>query len=59
VARKPVVVADSSGEESLVIHSAGLLARTFDHCAIDGTYAARFLNRVAEILNTREWDSEF
>lgn len=55
VARKPVVVNASDGGESIAIHSVGMLALTFDHRAIDGAYAARFLLRVAEILNTRNW----
>ena len=55
VARKPVVVHDASGGESIAIHSVGLLAITFDHRVIDGAYAARFLRRVDEILNTRDW----
>jgi pyruvate dehydrogenase E2 component (dihydrolipoamide acetyltransferase) len=33
----------------------GNLALTFDHRAIDGAYAARFLARMAEILNARDW----
>jgi len=58
VARKPVVVTKSSGEESIAIHSVGNLALTFDHRVIDGAYAARFLARLAEILQTRDWASE-
>lgn len=57
VSRKPVVV-EVGGAETIVIHSVGLLALTFDHRAVDGAYAARFLNRVDEILNTREWAAE-
>jgi 2-oxoglutarate dehydrogenase E2 component (dihydrolipoamide succinyltransferase) len=55
VKRKPVVVATPYGGESIAIHSVGNLALTFDHRAIDGAYAARFLGRMAEILNTRDW----
>lgn len=51
IARKPVVVTSSSGEESVAIHSVGLLALTFDHRAIDGATAARFLADVAATLN--------
>jgi 2-oxoglutarate dehydrogenase E2 component (dihydrolipoamide succinyltransferase) len=36
----------------------GLLALTFDHRAVDGAYAARFLRRMGEILTTRDWDSD-
>jgi pyruvate dehydrogenase E2 component (dihydrolipoamide acetyltransferase) len=59
VTRKPVVVTAADGSESIAIHSMGLLALTFDHRAIDGAYAARYLQRVAEILNTRDWGGEF
>lgn len=55
VTRRPVVVTSADGEESITIHSMGMLALTFDHRAVDGAYAARFLSRMAEILNTRDW----
>jgi len=51
IARKPVVVTSAAGEESLAIHSVGLLALTFDHRAIDGATAARFLAHIAATLN--------
>ena len=57
VSRKPVVVG-LEGDEAIAIHSVGLLALTFDHRAVDGAYAARFLSRVDEILNTRDWATE-
>ena len=58
VSRKPVVVTGADGEELIAIHSIGLVALTFDHRVIDGAYAARFLARLAEILETRDWASE-
>jgi 2-oxoglutarate dehydrogenase E2 component (dihydrolipoamide succinyltransferase) len=57
VTRKPVVVQSAAGDELIAIHSVGLLALTFDHRAMDGAYAARFLARVSEILNSLEWAS--
>ena len=57
VSRKPVVVPSPDGGESIAIHSVGLLALTFDHRAIDGAYAARFLLRMSEILANRDWTS--
>ena len=51
VARKPVVVELPEGTEAIVIHSVGLAAMSFDHRAVDGAYVARFLARLAEILN--------
>jgi pyruvate dehydrogenase E2 component (dihydrolipoamide acetyltransferase) len=55
VRRRPVVVSDAEGEESIAIHSTGLLALTFDHRAVDGAYAARYLQRVAELLSEHDW----
>jgi pyruvate dehydrogenase E2 component (dihydrolipoamide acetyltransferase) len=58
VARKPVVVELPDGTESIAIHSVGLAAMTFDHRAVDGAYVARFLARVSEIMNERDWAGE-
>jgi 2-oxoglutarate dehydrogenase E2 component (dihydrolipoamide succinyltransferase) len=57
VTRKPVVV-EADGEEMVAIHSMGHLALTFDHRAVDGAYAARFLTRIAAILTGRDWAAE-
>ena len=58
VKRKPVVVEDEYGNESIAIHSVGVLAMAWDHRAVDGAYAAAFLARVRDILETRDWTSE-
>mgnify|MGYP002682902749 CR=1 FL=1 len=58
VARKPVVISDERGNESLAIHSVGLLTLSWDHRAFDGAYAAGFLVRVKELLETRDWSQE-
>jgi len=58
VARRPVVVELPDGTESITIHSVGLAAMTFDHRAVDGAYVARFLARLSEILNDRDWAGE-
>jgi 2-oxoglutarate dehydrogenase E2 component (dihydrolipoamide succinyltransferase) len=58
VSRKPVVVGLPDGSESIAIHSVGLVAMSFDHRAVDGAYVARFLARLAEILNDRDWAGE-
>jgi 2-oxoglutarate dehydrogenase E2 component (dihydrolipoamide succinyltransferase) len=59
VTRRPVVVADKFGNESIAIHSVGHLALAWDHRAFDGGYAAGFLRQIKESLETRNWDSEF
>ena len=59
IVRKPVVVNIPGGGESIAIHPVGHLAMSWDHRAFDGAYAAGFLVRVKEILETRDWSSEF
>jgi 2-oxoglutarate dehydrogenase E2 component (dihydrolipoamide succinyltransferase) len=58
VSRKPVVVTDAYGNESIAIHSMGVLAMAWDHRAFDGAYAAAFLHRTKEIIETRDWEAE-
>ena len=55
VTRRPVVVTGADGSEAITIHSVGLMALTFDHRAIDGAYAARFLARLAQLLQEDDW----
>lgn len=58
IAKKPVVV-DVDGEDMIAIRPVGMLAQSFDHRAIDGGYSAGFLNKVKEILETRDWRAAF
>jgi pyruvate/2-oxoglutarate dehydrogenase complex dihydrolipoamide acyltransferase (E2) component len=58
ITRKPVVVATADGGEAIAIHPVGNLAMSWDHRAFDGAYAAGFLKRIKEILETRDWSSE-
>lgn len=58
VQRKPVVVTDPYGNESIAIHSIGVLAMAWDHRAFDGAYAAAFMHRIKEIIETRDWEAE-
>lgn len=59
VSRQPVVVTDQYGNESIAIHSVGNLTLSWDHRAFDGAYAAAFMDRVREIIETRDWTTEF
>ena len=59
ISRRPVVVVDDDGVESVAIHSVGVLALAWDHRAFDGAYAAAFLARLREVIQTRNWESEF
>jgi 2-oxoglutarate dehydrogenase E2 component (dihydrolipoamide succinyltransferase) len=58
VKRRPVVVTLPDGSESIAIHSVGNLALTWDHRAFDGAYAAAFLHKVKELIETRDWAAE-
>jgi 2-oxoglutarate dehydrogenase E2 component (dihydrolipoamide succinyltransferase) len=58
VKRRPVVVTQPDGSESIAIHSVGVLALSFDHRAVDGGYAALFMRDLATVLETRDWSSE-
>ncbi|MCB0989840.1 MAG: 2-oxo acid dehydrogenase subunit E2 [Acidimicrobiales bacterium] len=58
IARRPVVVSDRFGSESIAIHSVGHLAMSWDHRAFDGSYAAGFLRQVKQTLETRDWATE-
>ena len=58
VSRKPVVVVDEFGNETIGIHSVGNLTLSWDHRAFDGAYAAAFMSRLKEILETRDWAAE-
>ncbi len=58
VKRRPVVVDLPDGSEGIAIHSVGNITLTWDHRAFDGAYAAAFLRRVKEIVETRDWSAE-
>jgi 2-oxoglutarate dehydrogenase E2 component (dihydrolipoamide succinyltransferase) len=58
VKRRPVVVEATGGGEAIVIHSVGNLAMSWDHRAFDGVYAAHFLVKVKDIIETRDWEAE-
>jgi pyruvate dehydrogenase E2 component (dihydrolipoamide acetyltransferase) len=58
IARRPVVVTQSDGSESIAIHSMGILGVSWDHRAVDGAYVSLFLRKVADLLGTRDWAAE-
>jgi 2-oxoglutarate dehydrogenase E2 component (dihydrolipoamide succinyltransferase) len=58
VVRKPTVVVDEQGRESIGIHSMGMLVLSWDHRAFDGAYAAAFMRQVKSNLETFDWDPE-
>jgi len=59
VSRRPWVVTDDEGAESLGIRPVGVLAQSFDHCVVDGAYSGAYLKRLKAILETHDWRAEF
>lgn len=57
IRKRPVVVEHEDGD-AIAIHAVGMLTLTWDHRAFDGAYAASFLRTVAEVIETRDWESE-
>ncbi|MDP6868238.1 MAG: dihydrolipoamide acetyltransferase family protein [Acidimicrobiales bacterium] len=55
IARRPVVVADADGTESIEARSLGVLALAWDHRAFDGAYAAAFLRSMKRTLEEVDW----
>ena len=58
IRRRPVVVTDELGDEAIAIHSVGVLALAWDHRAFDGAYVAAFMDRLRDIIQTRDWEAE-
>ncbi|MGA1141418.1 MAG: dihydrolipoamide acetyltransferase family protein, partial [Ilumatobacteraceae bacterium] len=58
IVRKPVAVRLPDGSESIAIHPVGNIAMSWDHRAFDGAYAANFLAKVKNVLETQDWSAE-
>ena len=50
IVRRPIVVTDAAGGESIAIRSMVNFVLGWDHRAVDGVYAARFLGRLRAAL---------
>jgi 2-oxoglutarate dehydrogenase E2 component (dihydrolipoamide succinyltransferase) len=55
---KPVAIALPDGGYGVAVHPVGNLALAFDHRAFDGAYAAAFVARLKDVLETRDWAQE-
>lgn len=55
IRKKPVVVEGEDGD-AIAIRPVGVLAQSFDHRAVDGSYSASFLNEVKNALESRNWE---
>jgi 2-oxoglutarate dehydrogenase E2 component (dihydrolipoamide succinyltransferase) len=58
VRMRPTAVRSDAGEWVVAVHPLGNLCLSFDHRAVDGAYAAAFLARARELLETRDWQQE-
>jgi len=59
IARRPAVVVDDDGNESVGVRSLGVLALAWDHRAFDGAYAAAFLRALKDSLEESDWASRW
>jgi pyruvate dehydrogenase E2 component (dihydrolipoamide acetyltransferase) len=55
IRKKPVVIESADGD-SIAIRPVGVLAQSFDHRAVDGSYSAAFLAEVKAAIETRNWE---
>ena len=58
VRAKPVAVEREPDEYVVAVHPVGTLGLSFDQHAVDTGYAAGFLDRVRDALETRDWSTE-
>lgn len=56
IKQQPVAVQTDDGSTALAFHHIGHLSLTWDHRAIDGAYAAAFLAKIRNEIETRDWD---
>ena len=54
IRKKPVVIEGDDGD-SIAIRPVGVLAQSFDHRAVDGSYSAAFLAEVKNVIENRDW----
>jgi 2-oxoglutarate dehydrogenase E2 component (dihydrolipoamide succinyltransferase) len=58
VVKRPVVITDAHGGESIAVRHMAYLALTYDHRIIDGADAGRFLTTVKERLQNGSFEAE-
>ncbi len=58
IVRRPVVVVDDTGADSIAIRSMVYLALTYDHRLVDGADAARFLTTLKARLEAADFEAE-
>ncbi len=58
VKKRPIVLDAPGAQEVITAHPVGNLALSFDHRAFDGAYAAGFINRIKQIVETADWTAQ-
>ncbi|MFF5992515.1 2-oxoglutarate dehydrogenase, E2 component, dihydrolipoamide succinyltransferase [Prauserella flavalba] len=58
VVRRPVVVADADGNDTIAVRSMAYLPLTYDHRLIDGADAGRFLTTIKQRLEEGKFEDE-
>ena len=58
VVKRPVVITDELGQDSIAIRSIASLVLTYDHRLVDGADAGRFLTAVKRRIETGAFESE-
>jgi 2-oxoglutarate dehydrogenase E2 component (dihydrolipoamide succinyltransferase) len=58
VVKKPVVVTDGEGGESIAIRSMAYLCLSYDHRIVDGADAARFLGSMKARLEAGAFEAD-
>jgi len=54
ITKRPMVI-EQNGDDLIAIRPIGILAQSFDHRAIDGSYSGAFLHRLKEIIEGKNW----
>ena len=57
--KRPVVVTDQFGSETIAIRDMMYLSLTYDHRLVDGAVAARFLSTIKARLEEGDFGAEF
>lgn len=57
IRKRPAVVVTPEGD-FVAPRMMGILGQSFDHRAFDGAYAASFLSRLKQVLETHDWSAE-
>lgn len=58
VSKRPVVVTDEHGDDSIAIRHIGYLGLTWNHQAFDGSTAVLFMQRIKQSIETWDWEQE-